>query len=166
MGSHGERLAMEKNRNSWRGKANRMAGERYPLDVIIEGDTGITQQWERQQDKEAVALFNARVQDWGSKVNAVLKLSIRELVANDKKLSGSLKQNYRHYGKPIVAGEEVTSIGFGTRVLTKKSNKEWNRNPIPWFNPIIEQAIPELVEIVREYCGTLLVNTTRIFINR
>lgn len=169
---------MEKNRNSWRGKANRMAGERYPLDVIIEGDTGITQQWERQQDKEAVALFNARVQDWGSKVNAVLKLSIRELVANDKKLSGSLKQNYRHYGKPIVAGEEVTSIGFGfrpegiyihlgvgrgynmeggTRVLTKKSNKEWNRNPIPWFNPIIEQAIPELVEIVREYCGTLLV---------
>lgn len=54
----------------------------------------------------------------------------------------------------------------GTRVLTKKSNKEWNRNPIPWFNPIIEQAIPELVEIVREYCGTLLVNTTRIFINR
>lgn len=187
MGSHGERLAMEKNRNSWRGKANQLGGERYPLDVIIEGDTGITQQWERQQDKEAVALFNARVQDWGSKVNAVLKLSIRELVANDKKLSGSLKQNYRHYGKPIVAGEEVTSIGFGfrpegiyihlgvgrgynmeggTRVLTKKSNKEWNRNPIPWFNPIIEQAIPELVEIVREYCGTLLVNTTRIFINR
>lgn len=187
MGSHGERLAMEKNRNSWRGKANQLGGVRYPLDVIIEGDTGITQQWERQQDKEAVALFNARVQDWGSKVNAVLKLSIRELVANDKKLSGSLKQNYRHYGKPIVAGEEVTSIGFGfrpegiyihlgvgrgynmeggTRVLTKKSNKEWNRNPIPWFNPIIEQAIPELVEIVREYCGTLLVNTTRIFINR
>lgn len=85
MGSHGERLAMEKNRNSWRSKGNQMSGERYPLDVIIEGDTGITQQWERQQDKEAVATFNARVQDWGSKVNAVLKLSIGELVAERTK---------------------------------------------------------------------------------
>ena len=187
MGAHAERLSQGNNRNSWGGKANQMGGERYPLDVIIEGDTGITQQWERQQDKEAVALFNARVQDWGSKVNAVLKLSRGALIDSDKKLSKSLKQNYRHYGKPITAGEEVTSVGFGfrpegiyvhlgvgrgynmqgsTRVLTKKSNDEWNREPKPWFNPIIEQAIPELVEIVREYCGTLLVNTTRIFINR
>ena len=55
----------EEPRNSWRGKANQLGGERYPLDVIIEGDTGITQQWEQQQDKEAVAAFNARVQAWG-----------------------------------------------------------------------------------------------------
>lgn len=186
MGSHGERLAMEKNRNSWRGKANQLGGERYPLDVIIEGDTGITQQWERQQDKEAVAAFNTRVQAWGTKVDGALRSSISNWITKDVKLSGSLKQNYRHYGKKISAGEEVTSVGFafkpegiyvhlgvgrgynmqgGTRILTKKSGG-WNRNPKPWFNPVIEAHIPELVEIVREYCGTLLVNTTRIFINR
>lgn len=99
MGSHGERLAMEKNRNSWRGKANQLGGERYPLDVIIEGDTGITQQWERQQDKEAVAAFNARVQAWGTKVDGALRSSISNWITKDMKLSGSLKQNYRHYGK-------------------------------------------------------------------
>ena len=88
MGSHGERLAMEKNRNSWRGKANQLGGERYPLDVIIEGDTGITQQWERQQDKEAVAAFNARVQAWGTKVDGALRSSISNWITKDMKLSG------------------------------------------------------------------------------
>lgn len=187
MGSHGERMAMEKNRSSWGAKGNQLAGGRYPLDVIIEGDTGLTQQFERQQDKEAVAAFNAKIRAWGSKVDAALRGSIEDKIDKDMKLSGSLKQNYRHYGKSVADGEEVTSIGFsfkpegiyvhlgvgrgynmegGTRVLTKKNGKEWNRQPKPWFNPVIEQHIPELVEIVKEYCGALLVNTTRIYINR
>ena len=97
-----------------------------------------------------------------------------------------MKQNYRHYGKPPTEGEEITSIGFrfreegiyvhlgvgkgynmegGTRILTKKTDNEWKRQPKPWFNPVIEQHIQELVEIVREYCGKLIVNTTRIYIN-
>ena len=164
-----------------------MPGERYPLDVIIEGDTGITQQWGRQQDKEAVATFNAKVRAWGNQVDAALRASIDNWITKDVKLSKSLKQNYRHYGKPIAEGQEVTSIGFafkpegiyvhlgvgmgynmqgGTRILTKKTDDKWNRQPKPWFNPVIEQHIPALIEIVREYCGTLLVNTTRIFINR
>lgn len=180
------RLKKDKNRNSWGAKGNRLTGGRYPLDVIIEGDTGLTQQHQRQQDKEAVAAFNAKVQAWGSRVDAALRSSIEDLIDKDVKLSGSLKQNYRHYGKPVTDGEEVTSIGFsfkpegiyvhlgvgrgynmqgGTRVLTKKSDDKWNREPKPWFNPVIEQHIPELIEIVKEYCGTLLVNTTRIFIN-
>ncbi len=83
-------------------------------------------------------------------------------------------------------GQEITSIGFGfkaegvyvhlgvgrgynmengTRILTKTTDNEWKREPKPWFNPVIEQHIPELVEIVKKYCGTLLVNTTRIYIN-
>lgn len=181
------RLKINKNRNSWQNKSNHLAGGRYPLDVIIEGDTGLTQQFERQQDKEAVAAFNAKIRGWGSKVDAALRGSIEDKIDKDVKLSGSLKQNYRHYGKPVADGEEVTSIGFsfkpegiyvhlgvgrgynmegGTRVLTKKNGKEWNRHPKPWFNPVIEQHIPELIEIVKEYCGALLVNTTRIYINR
>lgn len=163
-----------------------MGGERLPLDLIIEGDTGYTQQFERQQNKEAVASFNAKVSAWGKKVDEALRKSIKDNIDNDKKLSRSLKQNYRHYGKTPGEGEEITSIGFrfkeegvyvhlgvgrgynmegSTRILTKKTNKKWNRQPKPWFNPVVEQYIPELIEIVREYCGSLIVNATRIFIN-
>lgn len=185
MGAHAERLAQSNNRNNWN-KNNRFAGERYPLDVIIEGDTGITQQYERQQDKEAVAVFNAKIQAWGTKVDAALHTSIGNNIVSDKKLSKSMKQNYRHYGEQPTGGKEITSIGFrfkeegvyvhlgvgrgynmegGTRILTKKTDNKWNREPKPWFNPVIEQHLPELVEIVREYCGTMIVNATRIFIN-
>lgn len=186
MGAHAERMAQGRNRSGWQKKGNLLDDNRYPLDVIIEGDTGYTQQFERQQDKEAVAAFNAKTRAWGAKVDAALDLSIGSWITTDKKLSKSLKQNYRHYGKPPMEGQEITSIGFsfkeegvyvhlgvgkgynmenGTRILTKTTDDKWNRNPKPWFNPVIEQHIPELIEIVKEYCGTLLVNTTRIYIN-
>lgn len=185
MGAHAERMAQGQNRNGWRKKGNAF-DNRYPLDVIIEGDTGYTQQFERQQNKEAVADFNADVKAWGKKVDSALRLSISDWIDTDKRLTRSLKQNYRHYGQPSMEGQEITSIGFsfkaegvyvhlgvgkgynmenGTRILTKTTNDKWNRQPKPWFNPIIEQHIPELVEIVKKYCGTLLVNTTRIYIN-
>ena len=187
MGAHAERLALSQNKGSWGGKKNWLGGERYPLDITIEGDTGITQQFERQQDKEAVEEFNQKIRAWGVKVNDALTLSVAQWITEDEKLSASIKQNYRHWGKAPANGEEITSIGFGfreeglyvhlgvgrgynmeggTRVLTKKSGDEWKRKPKPWFNPVIEQHIPELTEIVREYCGALFINTTRIFINR
>jgi len=186
MGAHAERMALSQNRSRWRAKYNNIGDGRYPLDVIIEGDTGITQQHERQQDKEAVALFNSKVKAWGAKVDQALNASISKWIMKDKHLSNSLKENYRHYGKQVITGEEITSIGFsfkaegvyvhlgvgkgynmegGTRILTKKKDDKWKREPKPWFNPVIEEHIPELIEIVREYCGTLIVNTTRIFIN-
>lgn len=168
-------------------KYNRMPDNRWPLDVTIEGDTGMTQQWERQQDTKAVALFNKKIRAWGAKVDSALRTSIGIHIEEDKELLKSLKQNYRHFGKSPKRGEEITSIGFrfreegifvhlgvgkgynmegGTRVITKKTDREWRRRPKPWFNSIIEKHIPELVEIVKEYCGSLIINTTRIYINR
>lgn len=167
-------------------KQNRMPLHRWPIDVTIEGDTGITQQWERQMDEKAVKKFNEDIKKWGQKVDAVLRSSIAIHIDKDEELSSSLKQNYRHYGKAPKKGEEITSIGFrfreegvyvhlgvgmgynmegGTRVLTKKTDNEWRRQPKAWFNPVIQQFVPELMEIVREYCGSLIINTTRIFIN-
>lgn len=173
---------------SGRGKRNRTGGERFPLDITIEGDTGLTQQFERQQDKEAVMAFNKKIRAWGKNVDAALRESISSWTDEDKELSKSLKQNYRHWGKTPAKDEEITSVGFGfevngvylhlgvgrgynmeggTRVMTKKHNRgDWKRKPKPWFNPVIEQHIPELVEIVKEYCGALFINTTRIYINR
>lgn len=170
-----------------RNRSRKRGGEGYPLDIWIEGDTGLTQQWERQQDRKAVAEFNRKVRAWGTKVNAALQASIGEMIAEDKTLSGSLKQNYRHWGKAPQAGQEITSIGFGfeeaglyvhlgvgrgynreggTVVVTKRHNRDMMRRPKPWFDPVIEQHIPELEKIVTDYCGELFINTTRILINR
>lgn len=186
MGAHAERMALSQNRGSWGGRSNRIKSERYPIEVIVEGDTGITQQHQREQDKEAVAEFNAKVRAWGATVDQALKSSIGKWIDKDTRLSASMKQNFRHYGKNVQDGQEITSIGFsfkpegvyvhlgvgkgynmegGTVILTKKTDQKWKRKPKPWFNPVIEQHIPELVEIVREYCGALIVNTTRLYIN-
>ncbi len=80
-------------------KYNRMPDNRWPLDVTIEGDTGMTQQWERQQDTKAVALFNKKIRAWGAKVDSALRTSIGIHIEEDKELSKSLKQNYRHFWK-------------------------------------------------------------------
>ena len=155
------------------GRRNRK-GEGYPIELYIEGDTGITQQWERQQDKEAVAAFNRKVRAWGAAVNAALKSSIGQMIAEDKTLSASLRQNYRHWGKAPKAGQEITSIGFafeeaGLYVhlgVGRGYNRDMLRKPKPWFDPVIEQHIPALEKIVADYCGDLFINTTRILINR
>ena len=169
-------------------KNRRNRGDGYPIELYIEGDTGITQQWERQQDKKAVAEFNRKIRAWGRNVNTALQTSIGQMITEDKTLSGSLRQNYRHWGKVPQAGQEITSIGFafeeaglyvhlgvgrgynregGTVVVTKKHNRDkMERKPKPWFDPVIEKHIPELEKIVTDYCGTLFINTTRILINR
>ena len=49
----------------------------------------------------------------GKKVDDALRLSVARWIDTDKKLSKSLKQNYRHYGKTPMDGQEITSIGFG-----------------------------------------------------
>lgn len=186
MGAHGERMTQGQNLGGWHKKNNQLGGSRYPLEVIIDGDAGYTQQFERQQDQKAVATFNAKIRAWGRMVNAALLSSIEQNIESDKELSRSLKQNYRHFGKAPAKGEEITSIGFsfksegvyvhlgvgrgynmegGTRILTKKKDNKWNREPKPWFNPVIEQHIPALMAIVKDYCGALTVNSTRIFIN-
>jgi hypothetical protein len=170
------------------GKRNRSRkGEGYPIEVYIEGDTGITQQWERQQDRKAVATFNHRVRVWGTKVNDALQYSIADHIAEDNTLSASLKTNYRHWGRTPQAGQEITSIGFsfeeaglyvylsvgrgynredGTVVVTKQHNWDMIRKPKPWFDPVIENHIEALQQIVIDYCGDLFINTSHILINR
>lgn len=183
MGANAERMAGYRRQNR---RGSRQRG--YPIELYIEGDTGITQQWERQQDKQAVDRFNRNVRNWGRTVNAALKSSIASWIDHDTNLSKSLKQNYRHWGKTPQVGQEITSIGFGfeeaglyvhlgvgrgynreggTVVVTKTHNRDkMERKPKPWFDPVIEQHIPALEKIVQDYCGTLFINTTHILINR
>ena len=175
------------NRRSWGQKSNSLGGRAWPIEVSVEGDTGITQRHQRELDAKAVAKFNREVRAWGKMVNDALKWTIRWNVAKDEHLSASLKQNYRHYGKTVQAGEEITSIGFsfveegiyvhlgvgrgyamegGTRIITKKTNRDDLRKPKDWFNSIIRYNIDSLGEIVKNYCGDLYLNASQIYINR
>ena len=105
------------NRGGWRQKSNSLASRAWPIEVSVEGDTGITQRHQREQDKKAVAKFNRQVRAWGKTVNAGLVASIGQHIDKDVQLSSSLKQNYRHYGKTVREGEEITSIGFSFAVV-------------------------------------------------
>ena len=175
------------NRGGWRQKSNSLASRAWPIEVSVEGDMGITQRHQREQDKKAVAKFNRQVRAWGKTVNAGLVASIGQHIDKYVQLSSSLKQNYRHYGKTVREGEEITSIGFsfaeegiyvhlgvgrgyamegGTRIITKKTNREDLRKPKDWFNVVIRQHIDSLGEIVKNYCGDLYLNASRIYINR
>ena len=175
------------NRRSWGKKSNSLGGQTWPIEVSVEGDTGITQRHQREQDKKAVAKFNSQVRGWGKMVNGSLVTSIGQYIDKDVHLSSSLKQNYRHYGKTVRAGEEITSIGFsfaeegiyvhlgvgrgyamegGTRIITKKTNLDDLRKPKDWFNSVIRMHIDSLGEIVKNYCGDLYLNASQIYINR
>ena len=175
------------NRRSWGQKSNSLGGRTWPIEVIVEGDTGITQRHQRELDKKSVAKFNRQVRAWGKMVNGALVTSIGQHIDKDVHLSSSLKQNYRHYGKTVRAGEEITSIGFsfaeegiyvhlgvgrgyamegGTRIITKKTNRDDLRKPKDWFNSVIRMHIDSLGEIVKNYCGDLYLNASRIYIDR
>lgn len=168
-------------------RRNRMKGSGYPIELYIVPDARMEKQWERQQGRKAVTAFNRQVRAWGTRVNDALQYSIAQQIAEDNTLSASLKQNYRHWGKRPQTGQEITSIGFAfeeaglyvhlgvgrgynregnTVVMTKKNKSEFKRRPKPWFDPVVEQYIPELQKIVQAYCGDLFIDTTRILINR
>lgn len=182
-------IAEMSNRDNWRTKSNGRgrSSSTWPIKVMIEGDTGITQRHQREQDVKAVTKFNRQVMAWGKMVNGALVTSIGQHIDKDVQLSSSLKQNYRHYGKTVQAGQEITSIGFsfaeegiyvhlgvgrgyamegGTRIITKKTNRDDLRKPKDWFNVVIRQHIDALGEIVKNYCGDLYLNASRIYINR
>ena len=171
------------NRAAW-GKRDYF--DRYrPLDISIHTQS-YTEQYERQQNVDAVNTFNSKIMAWGEKVRGELLLSIKKKIKEDRILSDSLKVNYRHWGRKVQSGKEITSIGFsfvvegiyvhlgvgrgynmegGTRVLTKKSDRVWRREPKEWFNPVIQANMKDLENIIKDYCGKLGIDTTRIYIN-
>ena len=180
MSANAERMAGRYRRNTSR-------GEGYPIELYIETDQGLVAQYNRQQDQRAVQQFNRRVRSWGRTVNAALKASIATWIDQDTRLSSSLRQTYRHWGKTPAAWQEITSIGFafeeaglfvhlgvgrgynregGTVVQTGRNRSQMRRQPKPWFDPVVEQHLPALQQIVQDYCGDLFVDSTRILINR
>lgn len=154
-----------------------------PVEVHIEAETATGRS---QMDEKAIRAFNAEVMQWSTLVEQELKQRISEMTGESDTLRASLYTKHLHYGERISQKKEVTSIGFhfaeegifihlgvgrgynyeqGKVILTKKNDEVWRRSPKPWFNPVIEKHIPRLQEIVMNYCGNMIVNTARIYIN-
>lgn len=148
-----------------------------PYDLILSED-GITHRYTRSQNTEAMNEFNNLIKNWGSKVKSELLQSIGQHEMIGHELRQSLRNNYyTEYG-------EINRIGFsfrpegvyvhkgvgrgyvanGDTVLKIAKTPGFNRRPKLWFNPVIENNIPELAKIIEEYAKTVVINTNRIFI--
>ena len=176
--AHLERFQQNRSR-----KRNEFANN-GPFEIEITGESTIAK-YKRNKNVEDVQVFNAAINAWGAKVRAGLVGSIGSMVKEDKKLSSSLKNNYyadnKSWSGRLV---EIDRIGFsfkpegvyihmgvgrgyhrtgGVTTRTSKQNT-MGRQPIVWFNPIVEQNMSELSAIVEQYADGLVLNYSRIFI--
>lgn len=165
-------------------KRNRFVNE-GPFEIEITGESTIAK-YNRNKNVEDVQKFNAAVTAWGDKVRSGLVSSIGGLVKEDKKLSSTLANNYYADNKSWSGRlAEIDRIGFsfkpegvyihmgvgrgyhrngGVTTRTSKTNS-FGRKPVLWFNPVIEQHVAELSEIVSQYADDLIINYTRIYLS-
>ena len=189
MGAHAERMKLAGRRGSSPARVEVLTD--IPLEISIEGDTGLTQRWERERDVDATKQFNDRVGAWATSINNALRAKLSTMgIGKSGKLDKSIKANLWHFGKKIREGQEVTSIGFsfkpqgiyvhlglgrgyemdGGVVVKKTRNSKTNlqmmRQPKDWFDSTITEHLGELEKIVMDYTGALFINATRIYINK
>ena len=189
MGAHAERMKLAGRRGSSPARVEVLTD--IPLEISIEGDTGLTQRWERERDVDATKQFNDRVGAWATSINNALRAKLSTMgIGKSGQLDKSIKSNLWHFGKKIREGQEVTSISFsfkpqgvyvhlgvgsgynmegGVVVKTtrdKKTNIQMMRQPKDWFDSTITEHLGELEKIVMDYTGALFINATRIYINK
>lgn len=148
-----------------------------PFDVSIE-EQGITDRHMRSLDTEAMNQFNASVKQWTDTVRADLGVSVSSSGIKGSKLRKGIRNNFRYdFG-------EIYRIGFtfpregvfvhkgvgkgyvmnsGVVVKTSKTIG-FNRQPKPWFNPVLTRHLPALGEIIQAYTKRAIINSSRIYI--
>ncbi|HNW73971.1 MAG TPA: hypothetical protein PKN44_10125 [Bacteroidales bacterium] len=149
-----------------------------PFDISIEQTGASTGSRRRKLSPEMIDEFNSKLQQWGTRVNADLGVSIGTHGIGGKKLPRSLRNTYYYnYGMIDRLGftfrregvyiHKGVGRGYNMRggvVVKTAKTLGFNRKPKPWFNPVIASHIPALREIVREYFDNAIINTGRIFI--
>lgn len=166
-----------------------------PFELSLETTSEIDK-YDRAQDKVAMYEFNRQVEEWSEKSKLALRSSIKSLVRRDVYLSDSLKANIyynRQYGKEVnrvgfsFAREGVyihKGAGRGQggviggrwidRYGQQKSRSDESaglqgqgkRKPILWFDPVIENRLPQLADLVADYSATMQINATNLFIDQ
>lgn len=152
------------------------------------------QRHERVQDTDRLDAFNNEVKDWCMDVVEQLKGSVKSLVKQDNYLSESIKAKvylkegeayrigfgfrkegiYIHKGAGRghggMSGNSKWTDKFGNK---KKMNEKsfglmgtGSRPPIVWFDPVVTRNMKALADIVANYSADMLVDATRILINK
>ena len=71
-----------------------------------------------------------------------------------------------NYLKKINGVEIDTGIVRHTNLKSLGRQNEGNRRAYEWFDPVIRNRINELADIVTDYFDTMLIDATRIYIDK
>ena len=127
---------------------------------------------------EQIEAFNEKVKAWSAKVKSDLVPSIRANDISGIKLSRSIRNTFQtEYGEISRLGFSFARHGIfvhkgvgrgyqarnGMVVKTSKT-PGFNRQPKPWFNPVVESHLDELGQIIHDHNEKAIINSTRIFI--
>jgi hypothetical protein len=162
-----EGLRIDSQNNSWEG----------PFDITIR-EPGLTQRHSRSSDSEEIEAFNEQIKAWSEKVKFALEPSIRSNNISGSRLLRSIKNTYQYdYGEIFRLGFSFARHGIfihkgvgrgyhaqGGVVVKTSRTPGFNRQPKPWFNPVVESHLDELGEIIKVHNETAIVNSSRIFI--
>lgn len=166
-----------------------------PFELSLESISEIAK-YERAQDKKSMQEFNKKVEEWSEKSKLALRVSIKSLVKRDVYLSDSLKANlyydtryarevsrvgfsfaregiYIHKGAGrgqggVIGGRWIDRFGSQKSRSPESAGLQGqgNRKPIPWFDPVIENRLPQLADLVADYSVTMQIDATNLFIER
>lgn len=166
-----------------------------PFELSLESISEIAK-YERAQDKKSMQEFNKKVEEWSEKSKLALRVSIKSLVKRDVYLSDSLKANlyydtryarevsrvgfsfaregiYIHKGAGrgqggVIGGRWIDRFGSQKSRSPESAGLQGqgNRKPIPWFDPVIENRLPQLADLVADYSVTMQIDATNLFIQR
>lgn len=166
-----------------------------PFELSLETMSEIAK-YDRAQDKKSMQEFNKKVEEWSEKSKISLRTSIKTLVERDVSLSDSLKANLYYdtkYGREVnrvgfsfaregiyihkgagrgqggvIGGRWIDRYGRQKSRSAESAGLQGhgNRKPIPWFDTVIENRLPQLADIVAEYSSTIQINATNLFIEK
>lgn len=166
-----------------------------PFELSLESSSEIDK-FQRAQDKVAMKQFNQEVADWSEKSKQALRVSIKSLVRRDVSLSDSLKANlyydnkyskevnrvgfsfvregvYIHRGAGrgqggMIGGRWIDRHGTMKSRAADSAGLQGtgNRQPILWFDPVIERRLPQLADLVADYSATMQINAANLFIEK
>ncbi len=149
----------------------------------------------RAKDKEAMKQFNRDVEKWKEETVVSLRSSIRSMVRRNVYLSDSLKGRLFYdtkYGKEInkigfsfaregiyihkgagkgqgghIGGRWIDK--YGTRKFRDEESAgkmaTGRRKPKRWFNPVLDNKVPQLADLIADYSASLQIDATRLYID-
>lgn len=165
-----------------------------PFELSLESISE-TEKYQRAQDKDSLRKFNKDVEEWADQSKQALRGSISSLVKRNVYLSDSLRANLYYdnkYAKEVnrvgfsfaregiyihkgagrgqggyIGGRWINRHGQRKERAPESAGLQGtgNRKPIPWFDPVITNNLPRLIDIVVEYSVTMQVDATNIYID-